>query len=77
MPQLDFLIYSYQYTLLFVSFFLLYDLFLNFWLPGFLNGLFLTNKLFLFSQNIYMVLRFFVINFLVIRLKNLQKLFFK
>nr|UQW93844.1 ATP synthase subunit 8 [Balamuthia mandrillaris] len=77
MPQLDFLIYSYQYTLLFISFFLLYDLILNFWLPGFLNGLFITNKLFLLSQNIYVLLRFFVINFLVIRFKNLQKLFFK
>lgn len=45
MPQLEFITYLYQYQLLFISFILLYDLTLNFWLPGFLNGIFLEHKL--------------------------------
>ena len=45
MPQLDFVIYSYQFLLLFITFFLLYDLILNYWLPAFLGGHYLIKRL--------------------------------
>lgn len=44
MPQLDFVIYLYQFLLLAVTFFILYDIMLNYLLPGLLNCVYITKR---------------------------------